>query len=155
MRAWVTCTVPIVPDLDPFLVLGLPRDATPEQVEAAYLRRAALAAEARAAATSDEDRARIEHQHLMLAHAHELATAQASDPVLFSGPSKPGKSPFMDMQLVPKCGTAAPAQPGAAASDSAVKRTPTSTGWQFGGPLWTFSRVICEGAGIRQILWIS
>ena len=32
---------------------------------------------------------------------------------------KPGKSPFMDMQLVPKCGAAAPAHPGVAASDSA------------------------------------
>jgi membrane fusion protein, copper/silver efflux system len=32
---------------------------------------------------------------------------------------KPGKSPFMDMQLVPKCSATAPAQPGAAASESA------------------------------------
>jgi membrane fusion protein, copper/silver efflux system len=32
---------------------------------------------------------------------------------------KSGKSPFMDMQLVPKCAAAAPAQPGIAASDSA------------------------------------
>lgn len=32
---------------------------------------------------------------------------------------KPGKSPFMDMQLVAKCDAAAPAQPGTAASDSA------------------------------------
>ena len=32
---------------------------------------------------------------------------------------KPGKSPFMDMQLVPKCAAAAPARPGVAASDSA------------------------------------
>jgi membrane fusion protein, copper/silver efflux system len=31
----------------------------------------------------------------------------------------PGKSPFMDMQLVPKCDAATPAPPGAAASDSA------------------------------------
>jgi len=32
---------------------------------------------------------------------------------------KPGKSPFMDMQLVPKCGAAAPARPGTAAPGSA------------------------------------
>ncbi len=32
---------------------------------------------------------------------------------------KPGKSPFMDMQLVPKCGAAAPAHAGATALDSA------------------------------------
>src|SRR5260370_21375927 len=32
---------------------------------------------------------------------------------------KPGKSPFMYMQLVPKCGAAAPAHSGVAASDSA------------------------------------
>ena len=100
MRAWVTCTVPIVPDLDPFLVLGLPRDATPEQVEAAYLRRAALAAEARAAATSDEDRARIEHQHLMLAHAHELATAQARPPGEAGSKPSPARPPALVLSIV-------------------------------------------------------
>jgi membrane fusion protein, copper/silver efflux system len=41
---------------------------------------------------------------------------------------KPGKSPFMDMQLVPKCDAAAPAQPGAAASDSAGIDATSSTG---------------------------
>jgi preprotein translocase subunit Sec63 len=66
-----------VPDLDPFLVLGLPRDATPEQIESAYRRRAALSAEARASAASDDERARIEHQQLLLARAYELAAAQA------------------------------------------------------------------------------
>jgi Cu(I)/Ag(I) efflux system membrane fusion protein len=41
---------------------------------------------------------------------------------------KPGKSPFMDMQLVPKCDTTAPAHPGVAAPASAgVTQEPAGT----------------------------
>src|SRR5438552_896217 len=64
-----------VPDLDPFVVLGLSREATPEQVDEAYRRRAALAAEAVEAASSEDDRGRVEQQQRMLAQAHELAAA--------------------------------------------------------------------------------
>jgi len=70
-----------VPDLDPFRVLGLTEDATPNQIEAAYRTRMALAAGARASATSEGDRARIEHQQKLLSDAYELAAARAQPDV--------------------------------------------------------------------------
>jgi hypothetical protein len=72
----VADSLPTVPDLDPFLVLGLAEGATLDQVEAAYRARMALAVEARAAAASDDERNRIQHQQQLLIDAHELATAR-------------------------------------------------------------------------------
>jgi membrane fusion protein, copper/silver efflux system len=53
-----------------------------------------------------------------------VGTCGASAPVYWYDPmrptqhfDKPGKSPFMDMQLVPKCETTGPAHPGVAAPD--------------------------------------
>jgi Cu(I)/Ag(I) efflux system membrane fusion protein len=62
----------------------------------------------------------LHHDKAPVGACGEAAPAYWYDPM---SPSqhfdKPGKSPFMDMQLVPKCGAAAPAHSGVAASDSA------------------------------------
>jgi Cu(I)/Ag(I) efflux system membrane fusion protein len=60
------------------------------------------------------------HDKAQVSACGEAAPAYWYDPMFPSQRfDKPGKSPFMDMQLVPKCGATAPAHPGAAAPGSA------------------------------------
>ena len=65
----------------------------------------------------------LKHHHV---DAKPVGACGAAAPAYWYDPMRPtqhfdksGKSPFMDMQLVPKCAAAAPAQPGIAASGPA------------------------------------
>jgi Cu(I)/Ag(I) efflux system membrane fusion protein len=60
---------------------------------------------------------------------------------------KPGKSPFMDMQLVPKCAAAAPVQPGAEVSDSAGIDAMSSAGAPAG--TITIDPRVVQSLGVR------